>query len=286
MIEVIEAGPLATVQDQGRQAWRHLGVGGGGAMDAEALALANRLVGNPSGSAGIEVTLGGLVLLCRDATVLALTGAPCAVAVDGGPAVAMDAPAAVPPGARVALGAPTAGLRTYVAVRGGIDVAPVLGSRSFDTLGRIGPAPLATGDVLPVGPDPATPIEVDVAPGRPAAGPVRLWPGPREDRCIDALDALVSTTWQVRPESDRIGVRLGGPPLRRARDGELPSEGLVTGAVQIPHDGRPIVMMADHPVTGGYPVVAVVDRGDLRILAQARPGDRIRFVRADRRVHV
>ena len=286
MIEVIAPGPLATVQDLGRQGWRHLGVGGAGAVDAEALALANRLVGNPAQAAGIEVTLGGLVVRCVDATVFAVTGAPCTVTSRDGPPVALHAPAAMPGGAVISLSAPRSGVRTYVAVRGGIDVAPVLGSRSYDTLGHIGPAPLAAGDVLPVGPDPGTPIEVDVAPERPPGGAVRLWPGPREEWCIEAIDALTGCAWRARAESDRVGVRLDGPPLRRSRGGELPSEGLVTGAVQIPHDGRPIVMMADHPVTGGYPVVAVVDPADVRILAQARPGDRIRFVRADRRVHV
>lgn len=327
MIEVVAPGPSATVQDLGRSGWRHLGVGTAGAMDPAALALANRLVGNRPGAAGIEVTLGGLVVRFHTAVVIALTGAPCAAVVEpaspertdptpdplgreragrapdsqggartdptpgplGGEragraraGVAMGAPAVLLAGSTVRLGAPESGVRTYLAVRGGVDVEPVLGSRSYDTLSRIGPSPLAAGDRLPIGPDPGTPIDVDVAPQRPQGGAVRLWPGPRERWFAGAMDALLAGTWLVRTESDRVGVRLDGPPLRRAHDEELPSEGLVAGAVQVPHDGRPIVMMADHPVTGGYPVVAIVDPADLATLAQARPGDPIRFATANR----
>jgi biotin-dependent carboxylase-like uncharacterized protein len=212
--------------------------------------------------------------------VLAITGAVPDVAVTGGPPIGHHAPATLPAGARVRLGVPRAGLRSYVAVRGGVDVAPVLGSRSYDTLGHIGPPPLRAGDVLAVGPDPGTAIDTEVAPVRssdPDAA-VRLWAGPRSDWFVDAIDALVAGPWLVRPDSDRVGARLEGPPLRRTRDDELPSEGLVTGAVQVPHDGRPIVMLADHPVTGGYPVVAIVDPADLPIVAQARPGTALRFV--------
>jgi biotin-dependent carboxylase-like uncharacterized protein len=167
-----------------------------------------------------------------------------------------------------------------VAVRGGIDVPRVLGSRSSDTLGRIGPPRLRPGDVLPVGPDPRTPVPTAVAPVPmiETTPRVRVWPGPRADWFVDALAALVATPWTVRHDSDRVGVRLDGPPLARAHDRELPSEGLVTGAVQVPHDGRPIVMLADHPVTGGYPVVAVVDPADVPLVAQARPGVTVRFV--------
>lgn len=278
-IVVVAPGPLATIQDGGRVGYRAIGVGEAGAADGAALALANRLVGNEPGAAGIEVTMGGLVIELRALTVIAVTGALTDATVTGGPPLGHDAPAAIPAGARVALGTPRVGLRTYVAVRGGIDVAPVLGSRSHDTLGRLGPAPLGAGDVLVVGPDPRTPIATEVAPVAAVdpTAPVRIWPGPRADWFTDSLGALSARAWLVRADSDRVGVRLDGAPLRRARDEELPSEGLVTGAIQVPHDGRPIVMLADHPVTGGYPVVAVVDPADLAIVAQARPGTPLRF---------
>lgn len=278
-IEVLHPGPLATIQDRGRHGFDALGVGGAGAADAPALALANRLVGNGPDAAGIEATMGGLVVRLRRAALIAITGAPAAVRVEGGPPIGHASPVAAPRGAIIELAVPPTGLRTYVAVRGGVDVPPVLGSRSYDSLGAIGPPPLRAGDLLAVGADPRTPVPTDVAPVREPdpATPIGLWPGPRADWFVDALAALTSRPWVVRGDSDRIGARLDGPPLRRAHDRELPSEGLVTGAVQVPHDGRPIVMLADHPVTGGYPVVAVVDPADVRVVAQARPGTRLHF---------
>lgn len=277
-LEVLVAGPLATVQDDGRRGFEHLGVGRSGAADPDALGLGNRLVGNKQGTAAIEVTLGGLEVVFLRAALIALTGAPAVATVHGGPPVGQGAPVALPAGARLTLGPPREGLRTYLCVRGGIGVPPVLGSRSTDTLGGLGPPPLGPGDLLVVGDDPGTPIEVDVAPQPRRAQRVRVWPGPRGDWFTGGLAALSANAWRVQPDSNRVGVRLTGPPLRRARDDELPSEGMVEGAVQVPHDGQPIVMLADHPVTGGYPVVAVVDPADLGIVAQARPGDALQFV--------
>jgi biotin-dependent carboxylase-like uncharacterized protein len=276
---VVLAGPLATVQDAGRRGFQALGVGVAGAADLPALALGNRLVGNRAGAAGIEVTMGGLVVELTRPAVLAVTGAITDVSVTGGPPLGHHAPATMPAGARIAIGVPHTGVRTYLAVRGGVDVPAILGSRSYDSLGRIGPAPLRPGDTLPIGTDPGTSIDADVAPVPPVdlTAPIRLWPGPRADWFADPLGALAANAWLVRSDSDRVGVRLDGAPLRRARDDELPSEGLVTGAVQVPHDGRPIVMLADHPVTGGYPVVAIVDPADLPVVAQARPGTPLRF---------
>lgn len=269
MIEVVDPGPLATVQDLGRAGYAALGVPRSGAFDRAALRLANRLVGNPDGSAAIEVTLGGLaVRLSRPATV-AFTGAPCAGAPDWG------VPLSLPGGATVRLAPPTRGLRSYLAVRGGIVVAPVLGSRSTDTLSGIGPAPLRAGDALPVG------VVDGPLVGASAAEPVRppvlhLRFGPRDDWFTAAARAaLLDAAWTVRPECDRVGVRLDGPVLDRARAGELPSEPTLPGAVQVPPDGRPIVFGPDAPVTGGYPVIGVVT--DLDAAAQLRPGDSVRF---------
>jgi biotin-dependent carboxylase-like uncharacterized protein len=210
---------------------------------------------------------------------VAVTGAPAPVSVAGraGPA---NAPLTVPAGAELALGVPAVGLRSYVAVRGGIDVPPVLGSRSTDLLSGLGPPRLAAGHRLPVGALAAGEPVVDVAPVRgPQPRPVlRVLPGPRRDWLADtAWPALVREEWSVSADSNRVGLRLAGPRLLRARDGELPSEGLVPGAVQVPPDGTPVLFLADHPVTGGYPVLAVVVTADLPAAAQLRPGDPVRF---------
>jgi biotin-dependent carboxylase-like uncharacterized protein len=280
-LEVREVGASVLVQDLGRPGWAHLGVPRAGALDAPAAALAHRLVGNPPDAACLEVVLGGLVLTTDHGVWVAVTGAPCAVEVDGRPA---DFGVAVrlPEGAELRLGRPASGLRTYVACAGGISVEPVLGSRSTDTLGHVGPAPVSAGDVLPLGKAAGSPAPLDT-PRPPATGPLRLTRGPRADRVAgDALDLLCRTPYVVSPDSDRIGLRLVGDPLPLARTDELPSEGIVLGAVQVPPDGRPVVFLADHPTTGGYPVVAVVDEADLWQCAQLRPGEGVRFTRAAR----
>ncbi|MBG0812715.1 biotin-dependent carboxyltransferase family protein [Planomonospora sp. ID82291] len=279
MIEVVAPGPYATVQDLGRPGYGHLGVPRSGAADAPSLRLANRLVGNPEGAAGIELTFGGAVLRFLDGGWAALTGAVCPVALPGGSA-GMYAPFWVPAGGELRMGAPATGLRTYVAVRGGVDVPPVLGSRSADSLSGLGPDPLAPGRILPVGPSAdLPPITVDAAPPPgDAPGVLRVLPGPRDDWFAPgALSALCAEPYEVSQDSDRVGVRLVGAPLERARSGELPSEGVVAGSLQVPPDGRPIVFLADHPPTGGYPVIAVLTAGGLAAAAQLRPGDRVRF---------
>jgi allophanate hydrolase subunit 2 len=138
---------------------------------------------------------------------------------------------------------------------------------------------VSDGAALPIGPDPGTPIIVDQAPPPPHEGPVGVWPGPRLDWFApDALDRLVTGPWTMSGDVSRVGARLaGGPPLLHTRDDQLPSEGLLAGAIQVPPDGRPVVMLADHPTTGGYPVLAVVDPAVLHVVAQTRPGAAIRF---------
>jgi biotin-dependent carboxylase-like uncharacterized protein len=275
-LEVRRTGLATSVQDLGRPGLADLGVTASGAVDRAALRLANRLVGNPEGAAALE-TSGGLVLRASAAVLVAIAGADAPLTIDGRPGAGRS-PTVLPGGGELVVGPPRTGLRTYVAVRGGIDVAPVLGSRSWDSLGRLGPAPPEEGQHLPVGPDPRTPVPVDVAPPRQALGVARLWVGPRLDWFDPAAARrLVEATWWVRSDSDRIGVRLDGPVLTRSRASELPTEGLVPGAVQVPPDGRPIVMSADHPTTGGYPVIAVVDPEDLAVVTQAAPGQSIRF---------
>jgi biotin-dependent carboxylase-like uncharacterized protein len=279
VLTVLAPGPLATVQDRGREGWAAIGVTRSGAADRPAAALANRLVGNDPSAALVEVTAGGLRVRAERTVLVAVTGAPAPLAVDGRGAP-FNAPLTLRPGAELSLGLPPVGLRSYVAVRGGIDVPAVLGSRSTDTLSGLGPAPLRAGDALPVGSLAADQPVVDVAAVRPpSAGPVvRVLPGPRRDWLQPAAwTALVSAEWTVSPDSNRVGLRLAGPRLDRARDDELPSEGLVPGAVQVPPDGAPVLFLVDHPVTGGYPVTAVVVTADLPAVAQLRPGDTFRF---------
>ncbi len=273
MLEVVRAGPLTTVQDLGRPGYAHLGVPRSGALDQPALRAANRLVGNAEGAAGLEITITGCVVRPRSAVVVAITGGYASLKVDGrdlGYGVAHEVPA----GATVHIGRTTAGVRTYLAVSGGIAVPPVLGSRSTDTLSGLGPAPLRDGDAVPLG-DPTVhsgPSDVDVP--AVSGGTLRYRPGPRDDWFADALDGR---SYTVSPVSNRVGTRLTGEPLTRSRGGELPSEGIVLGAIQVPADGQPLVFLADHPTTGGYPVIGVVHPDDLSILAQARPGATVTF---------
>lgn len=277
-LEVLVTGPLTTVQDLGRPGHACQGVGRSGAADRSSLRLANRLVGNPEGAAGLEVTFGGLVLGAEGAVLLALTGAACPARVDGQP-VGHNALLRLRSGQRLELGTPPCGLRTYVGVRGGIDVEPVLGSRSTDVLSGLGPPVPGAGALLPVGSSAEDLPDVDVAPvADPAPGDVvlRVRPGPRGDWLTPSASlALLATPWTVTPDSDRVGMRLSGETLERSRDGELMSEGVVRGALQLPPAGTPTLFLADHPLTGGYPVVAVVLDADVDLAAQARPGQRL-----------
>jgi biotin-dependent carboxylase-like uncharacterized protein len=272
-LEVVRPGFTTTVQDLGRPGHAALGVGRSGAADRGSFRLANRLVGNDQGAAALEVTLGGLVLRALGLTTVAVTGARCPVSPG-----AMNAPITLWPGDELALGTASSGLRCYVAVRGGIDVPPVLGSRATDTLGKLGPPPLAAGMLLPVGPAPRVFPNVDLAPraALPDAPVLRVTPGPRRD-WFAAPDELLSTVYTVSPDSDRVGIRLTGPALSRVRHDELPSEACVPGSVQVPPSGRPILFHADSPTTGGYPVIAVVEEDDLDLAAQLRPGQAVRF---------
>ncbi|HWM07096.1 MAG TPA: biotin-dependent carboxyltransferase family protein [Actinophytocola sp.] len=285
-VEVVRCGPLATVQDQGRPGYGALGVGRSGAADAGSAALANRLVGNEERAACLELTLGGTELAFRETTLVAVTGAPCPLDRDGY-GEAMNSPFTVPAGQQLTVGTPGAGLRTYVALRGGVDVAPTLGSRSTDVLAGLGPPVLSPGDVLPIGTDhsgPPPPVAVAPVPA-PTEGDllVRVVPGPRADWFAEeALDTLLSGRYEVTAESNRVGVRLSGPVLTRERTEELPSEGMVAGSIQVPPSGQPVLFLADHPVTGGYPVIAVVRTKDLATIAQARPGQAIVFRVAQR----
>jgi biotin-dependent carboxylase-like uncharacterized protein len=255
-------------------------VGLSGALDAPAAALVNRLVGNPPGAAVLETTLNGCSVRPRSEVVVAVGGAPCAVTVDGRPAP-WGAPVQVAAGSLLDLGAARAGVRSYLAVSGGVAVDPVLGSRSTDLLSGLGPPPLTDGMVLPLGPAHGAHARVDIAPqpAPPTELVLRVTLGPRDDWFTPAaLRTFTTREFQVSSASNRIGLRTEGPALERSVGGELPSEGMVLGAVQVPPDGRPVVFLADHPTTGGYPVIGVVRSPDLPGAAQAAPGTPVRFV--------
>ncbi|MFE5947429.1 biotin-dependent carboxyltransferase family protein [Streptomyces sp. NPDC056480] len=282
-VVVVRAGALTTVQDLGRPGHAHLGVPRSGALDPAAVRLVNRLVGNPETAAVLETTVDGCALRPRRAVTVAVGGAPCPVRVDGRPA-AWGTAVRVPAGSVLDIGTATRGLRAYVAIGGGIGVEPVLGSRSTDLLSGLGPSPAAVETVLPLGPDTGTatavrgPVDAPPWPGPPGELVLRVRLGPREDWfTAAALRTLVTRAYRVSSASNRVGLRLDGPALERARHGELASEGMVLGAVQVPPDGRPVVFLADHPTTGGYPVVGVVREADLGAVAQAVPGTPVRF---------
>ncbi|GAA2269613.1 MULTISPECIES: 5-oxoprolinase subunit C family protein [Kitasatospora] len=276
---VVRPGPLTTVQDLGRRGVAHLGVPRGGALDEPALRTANRLVGNPSGTAALETTVGGVAVKALSPLLVAVTGAPAPVRMDGRP-TAWGAPVAVPAGAVVEVGPATYGVRSYLAVAGGLAVSEVFGSRSTDLLSGLGPAPLAAGQVLPVGPAVGPYPAVDVAPlpAPPVELVLRLRPGPRADWfTAEALAGLARARYRVATASNRIALRTEGPALARTREDELPSEGVMLGSVQVPPNGLPVIFLADHPTTGGYPVIGVVPATDLAAAAQARPGTPLRF---------
>ncbi|MEY9851728.1 biotin-dependent carboxylase-like uncharacterized protein [Leifsonia sp. EB41] len=295
-LRILRPGPLALVEDLGRPGLAAVGVSTSGALDRGALGLANRLVGNPADAAGLELLLGGFAARFESAAWFAVTGAATRVTLDGQP-VDPDAAVHAGVGAELRIAAPAVGVRSYLAVRGGVAVEAVLGSRSRDTLSGLGPSPLAEGDLVPFGAEPLDPVpSVDFVPTADLSdGPVevRAHRGPRADWFTPAaLDAFFTVEWRASADGDRVGVRLDpprvpshargadpAPPplLERAVRDELPSEPMVAGAVQVSPDGRPTVLLADHPVTGGYPVIAVVAARSLDAFAQLRPGQPVHF---------
>jgi len=299
-LEIIEPGALALIEDRGRPGYLEVGVGHSGAADRAAHALGARLLGNDPDTAAIEVTMGGLLARAHGRLHLALTGAPAPATIDDRP-VAHATRLTLHDGQLLRLATPTHGLRTYVSLRGGVDVTPVLGSRSTDTLSGIGPAPLQRGDLLRIGtdcadlpaadhaphpaPDPSGPVTLEIRPGPRAHWfDIDLIEEPGADRTTTDHPTATAPTWTVSDRLDRTGVRLTGTrPLERStayRSVELASEGMVPGAIQVPPSGEPVIFGVDHPVTGGYPVIAVVRDSHLDRVAQLRPGDTIRFAPA------
>ena len=254
MIEVVSWGIAGAVVDGGATGRAWLGASRGGAVDMTSLALVNRVLGNDE-SAGAFETSGGLTLVAREPVLVAWTGAVADLIVENGPPLGWGAHVVLPAGAALRVGRLRDGARGYLGVRGGVDADGRVGGRAA--------APPATESVPR--PEPAS--------------TVRAWPGPRLDWFEpDAWSGLLGE--RIVTDTSRVGTRFGGEPLRRSRLDELPSEGMVEGAVQVPPDGLPIVMLADHPTTGGYPVIAVVDPADISVVAQAAPGTTLRFTAA------
>lgn len=306
MIEIIRAGTLATVQDLGRTGHRHCGVCTAGALDTVALQVANRLVGNVCGAAALELTVGPVMLRFPRASRIALTGADFHATLDDQPVYAWRS-LPVRAGQTLTLRAPTIGMRGYLAIAGGIDVMPMLGSRSTDLgahFGGLAGRALKDGDRLPVTPLPAGARSGAFSPQAPAFGvkppswcalgyvdqvaphrvgatavAVRIIPGPEYD-CFSkqAHAAFWDGDWSVTPNSNRMGFRLVGPVLEREKPIELLSHGVLPGTIQVPPNGQPIVLMSDAQTTGGYPRFGSVISADLWLLAQARLNQRVRFV--------
>lgn len=287
-ILVLTGGWLTTVQDLGRYGYQHCGVSVSGAMDSFSAIIANRLVGNPDQAAVLELTLKGPELLFERDTVIAITGADLSPIRDSH-TVPMWESVWIPLGSRLRFGLPRAGTRAYLAIAGGIDVPQVLGSRSThcasDTGGLEGRA-LRQGDVLSGG-SPGLFLKQCIGrklpnPLRPPyerSASLRIIPGPQQDFFPHmALTTLTETTYTVSPQSDRMGYRLTGPTITQKTPAPFISQGAVTGALQVPPDGQPILLMADRQTTGGYPVIAVVISADLPRAAQLAPGNHIRLV--------
>jgi biotin-dependent carboxylase-like uncharacterized protein len=277
------AGPMTSLQDAGRYGHQRFGVSPSGAMDRLALAAANALVGNAPGAAGIEFMLLGGSFAVEDGTVrIAVAGAPCGLTLDGEPAppgISLQVRA----GQTLTVGSAQEGVYAYLAVAGGFALPPELGSLSLHRragIGGIDGRPLQAGDRLPLTLDapPAGPeLVLDPAPIDPAAE-VRVVLGPQDDLFTAAgIETFLSSAYAVTQEADRMGYRLAGPKIEHASGYNIVSDGIVSGSVQVPGSGEPICMMADRQTTGGYPKIATVISADLRVLAQRRPGDAVRF---------
>jgi len=293
MIEVLTPGLLSSLQDRGRPGLAHLGIGRAGAADLPALRLAHALVGNPPDACALEITLTGPTLRLHRDVELALTGAPVAAEANGR-ALPGWTPLRLKAGSVLRLGGMRHGCRSYLAVRGGIDVATVLGSRSQDLNAGLGPLDgraLRAGDRLPLGATDAFAGDADHAAWsldpRPwfdgaVARPLRLLSGTHTER-LDAAsrEALFAASFRIAAASNRVGCRLDGPRLALHAPLELISEGVVAGTVQLPPNGQPIVLLCEHPVSGGYPRIGQLAAVDLPRLAQRRPGDALRFAPVD-----
>lgn len=290
-LRVLSVETPVLIQDMGRPGLAALGVSVSGALDKGALSAANAAVGNPTGATGLEITLGGFAFEAEREVTVALTGAPAGIELRTAEGQTITAPHGralrLAAGDKVRLAAPAAGMRSYLAVAGGLAVPHVMQSAATDTLAGIGPEPVKAGDRLAIGDPPATPAD-------PTPRPVTARPLPKADDLVeldvvmgprtdwftdDAVRLLATQDWLVTPESSRVGIRLAGAePLERAITDELPSEGTVRGALQVPPSGQPVLFLSDHPLTGGYPVIGAIAPHHLDLAGQIPIGARIRLV--------
>lgn len=274
-LHILRAGPACTVQDAGRHGWLRFGITPAGPMDWQAHATANLIAGNPIGAAAVEIGPGGLALQAIGDLRLGISAAGFHIDRDGQP---------LPPSGAFALrDGQTLTVRpgdshqwAYLAPCGAVDLPPVMGSLATHLRSGIGPAALVAGMVCPC--NPATGPDLALPPAAPNGDTIRLIPGPQDDAfTADAMATLTSQPFTLSRRSDRMGYRLNGPPLAHAAGHDIVSDGIAMGAMQVPGDGQPIILMADRQPTGGYPKIATVIRADLPALAQARPGQGLRF---------
>jgi len=287
-LRVTRADRPVLYQDLGRSGQASQGVSQSGALDRTSLMEANLCVGNPRNATAIEITYGGFAVKADQPVTLAVAGAlaPMTIRIADGRSIKapFGQPFALDTGDELRLDFPTEGTRCYLALRGGFDVEPFLGSTATDTLAKVGPAPIVAGDILVPSNDAVSAVDPSRH-GRvalPKAGDtvtLDVVLGPRTDWFTDkGLTTLLTQEWQVTPESSRVGMRLaGGEPLERADSTELPSEGTPLGAIQVPHSGQPVLFLADHPLTGGYPVIGVVAAHHFDLAGQIPIGAKIRF---------
>jgi len=283
VIRVLEPGAQTTVQDLGRPGHLRSGIPPSGPVDRAAFVVANRLVGNPDGAAGLECTVVGPRFEAQAACAIAVTGAAMPVTVNGAEAPAWTT-LSLRPGDVVRLGPARAGVRAYVAFSGGIDVPPVLGSRATYLRGRLGGLEgraLRRDDVLRLFPAPPPPVRTapaDAVPDLAGEPTIRVVLGPQADRfTADGIRAFLTEPYEMLPQSDRMGARLRGPRIEHARGHDIISDGIALGSVQVPGDGQPIALLVDRQSTGGYTKVATVCSFDIGRLGQVKPGQRVRF---------
>jgi antagonist of KipI len=277
VFEVLQPGVLATIQDLGRFGWQRHGIGTAGAMDRFALQVANLLVGNPRGTAALEIGMGGLRLRCLEDWIVAVCGA------DLGVGIPLWKSLRIRKGDELHFRSAIRGTWAYLAPAGGVEAESILGSRSASLRELLGSKPAAKGDVLRAGPPGRSAREgrlflPSAVPDYPESVTVRFVPGPQTDRFTEeAVQSFQSGSYQVTPRSNRMGYQLAGPALRHRGTADILSEGVAAGSIQVPADGQPIVLMADRQTTGGYTKIGTVISSDLPAMAQARPGSKVAF---------
>jgi biotin-dependent carboxylase-like uncharacterized protein len=286
-LHIQDAGPLTTVQDLGRPGYLRVGIPASGPVDREAFVLANRLAGNPDGAAGLECTLMGPRIEFTDERVVAVTGASMSPALNGG-AMAMWQASRVKAGDVLKLGPARAGVRAYVAISGGIETPPALGSRSTYVRGRLGGVAgraVRKGDALPLGPTATSAlarVRAARVPDYSAEPEIGVVLGPQDDRFTEAgIAALLEGPYEMTPQSDRMGARLRGPVIEHVRGHDIVSDGVPLGGIQVVGDGQPIVLLVDRQSTGGYTKIATVCSFDIGRIGQLNPGQRLRFRRVE-----